>query len=384
MRVAANDREGALQTFQSSWFLVTSVSLVAFLIVLCSAWWLPWQRILKLSSVSNFQAATIVVILAFYIVVAQQNGIAESGYRSDGNFATGTLWIAILRSAEAVVGTSVAAFGGSLLAVALSYVIVRCLGTLWYIGLLKRLSPWIRYGFRYVRPDTIKRMMAPAFGFMALPLGTALSQQGIQLVIGANLGPIAVVSFSTLRTLSRLNFQLTSVVKNAMWPELSRAFGTANISLARRLHSHACQASLAVSISGGMVLWILGPSIYRLWIRQSINFDATCFHVLLIVVVANSLWDTSSVIPMSVNGHCRIAVVYSVAACFSLGLTRLLLPSLGITGAAVALLLADGWMMTQALRTSFKYSEDNLKSFVSSLFTVPRLRRSLRPSPEVR
>ncbi len=383
MRVAADDREGALQTFQSSWVLVTSVSLAALLLAFISVWWIPWQRLLKLSSVSNFQAATIMIVLGAYVVVSQQNGVAESGYRSDGNFATGTFWVAILRVTEAVVATAVAALGGSVLAVALTYLAIRCLGTVGYVILLHHISPWIRYGIRHARLTTIRKMVAPAFGFMALPVGTALSQQGIQLAIGANLGPIAVVSFSTLRTLSRLNFQLISVIKNALWPELSRAFGAANISLARRLHRRACQASLGLSIFGGLVLWVLGPLIYRLWIRQSIGFDVTCFHILLVVVVANSLWDTSSVIPMSINGHFRIAVTYSIAAAFSLGVAWLLIPALGITGAAIALLATDGWMTMLALRTSLHYSEDTLKGFVAALFTIPSLRRTLRPAPEV-
>jgi O-antigen/teichoic acid export membrane protein len=383
MRVAAGDREGALQTFQSSWVLVTSVSLAALFFAFISVWWVPWQPLLRLSSVSNFQAATIMIVLGAYIVVCQQNGVAESGYRSDGNFATGTFWVAILRVTEAVVATAVAALGGSMLAVALTYLGIRCLGTVGYVILLYHISPWIRYGIHHARLATIRRMVAPAFGFMALPIGTSLGQQGIQLAIGVKLGPIAVVSFSTLRTLSRLNFQLISVIKNALWPELSRAFGAADISLARRLHRRACQASLGVSICGGLVLWVLGPLIYRLWIRQSIGFDATCFHVLLLVVIANSLWDTSSVIPMSVNGHFRIAVTYSVAAAFSLGIAWLLIPTLGITGAAIALLAADGWMTTLSLRTSLNYSGDTLKSFVAALFTVPRFRRTLQPSPKV-
>src|SRR6266853_4248178 len=42
MRVAANDRRGALETFQSSWVLVTLSSLVALLLALMSVWWITW------------------------------------------------------------------------------------------------------------------------------------------------------------------------------------------------------------------------------------------------------------------------------------------------------------------------------------------------------
>jgi len=202
-------------------------------------------------------------------------------------------------------------------------------------------------------------------------------------VIGTTLGPVAVVSFSTLRTLTRLNSQLIGMIKNALWPELSRAFGVGNIGLARRLHRYACQAALGLSVCGGVLLWIVGPFVYRLWIRQGVGFDASCFHVLLLVVVTNSLWDTSSVIPMSINAHCRIALTYSVAAVLSLGLAWVLALQFGIVGAAVALFVTDGWMTCLVLRTSLHHVQDHLKKFVPALFAVPHFwRQSLQPVPE--
>jgi O-antigen/teichoic acid export membrane protein len=210
---------------------------------------------------------------------------------------------------------------------------------------------------------------------MAFPLGYALNLQGLMLVIGARLGPIAVVSFSTLRTLSRLNLQLILVLKFTLWPELSRAFGNGNIVLARKLHRLACQAALGLSFFGGLLLWIFGPFLYRLWIRQAVDLDATCFHVLLLVVITNSLWDTSSVIPMSINAHTRIAVSYSIAAALSLMIAWILAPPFGTTGAALALFATDACMTCLVVRTSLRLVQDNFKNFVEALFAAPRFRR---------
>lgn len=384
MRVAVNDRESALRTFQSSWVLVTAVSFIAFAIACVCVWRIPWQHWLKLSSVSSFQAAQIIIVLCAYIVVAQQNNITESGFTSDGHFATAIFWMTVLRLVEAVTATAIAVLHGDLLAVASAYLVVRCLGTIACALLLRRMSPWVLYGVKHARLATIRQLAAPAFGFIALPIGYALNLQGLILVIGARLGPVAVVSFSTLRTLTRLNSQLISVIKAALWPELSRAFGAGNISLARRLHRHACQASLGLSIFGGLLLWVFGPVIYRLWIRHGVGFDATCFHVLLFVVVTNSLWDTSSVIPMSINAHCRVAVTYSVAALLSLGLAWILIPRLGTVGAAIALFATDGWMTWLVLRTALNLVQDKYKDFLVALFAVPHFRRqAFQAAPEV-
>jgi O-antigen/teichoic acid export membrane protein len=381
LRVAQNDREGALETFQSAWILVTCVSLVALVLASLLMWWIPWQGWLRLSGLSSLESAKIILVLGVYVCVSQQYGVVESGYRSDGHFATGTFWILIQRLTETIAATAVAILGGSLLAVACTYLVARCLGTIAYSILLCRLSPWIQFGIRHARIRTIKRLVAPAAGFMAFPLGYAISLQGFTVLIGALLGPVAVVSFSTLRTLSRLILQLTTVIKHALWPELSRAFGQGNLFLARKLNRIAWQASLGISVLGGMFLWVMAPYIYRVWLRHDVNFDAACFHVLLLVAVVNSLWDIGAVIPMSVNGHFRTALLYSGAALLSLGLAWVLLPGLGAVGAAIALAVMDGVMTIYVLRTALEHTKDTLKNFVTSLFTLSSFRRALQIAP---
>src|SRR5216684_7073450 len=51
MRVAAGDREGALETFQSTWVLITGTSLLVVFTVLGLIWFLPLTRWLNLSSI---------------------------------------------------------------------------------------------------------------------------------------------------------------------------------------------------------------------------------------------------------------------------------------------------------------------------------------------
>jgi O-antigen/teichoic acid export membrane protein len=382
MRVAAGDREGALRTFQSSWALLTSVSIIMMLLVSSAVWWIPWQHWLKLSSVSSHQAAAIMIILCAHVAVGQQNCVAESGYRCDGNFAVGILWLTILRLAETVSGTIVALLGGSLLSVALTYLAARGLGSLGYVLLLRYRSPWLQFGIRHAQLQTIKQMAAPALGFMAMPIGDALTLQGFTVVIGALLGPVAVVAFSTLRTLSRISFQLTSAVAHTLWPELSTAFGAGKISLARRLHRHATQAALGFSVFGGLLLWAKGPYLYHIWIRNAVTLDAACFHVLLLAAIANSLWYGSSVVTMSTNAHHRIMFTYLASCSISVGLAGVLIPRMGIVGAALALLLINVLISGLVLQTALRQVQDTLREFVVSMFTLPVFGRAWRQARE--
>jgi O-antigen/teichoic acid export membrane protein len=372
MRVAARDRKGAIETFQSSLALLSLVSLFIGLLAAAAVWHVPWHRWVRLATLSDFQASAVVLVFGAYLLVSQQCGILESGFRCDGNFATGNVFGTLLRLVETGVGTAVGILTGSLFWAAAAYLFSRTVGTIAYGLLLHRKSPWLPIGFSDARLARIKELAAPAFGFVALPLANAISIQGFTLLIASVLGSVAVTRFSTLRTLTRVNFQLMTVIAWAMWPELSRAFGEGNVSLARTLHRHAYQVGLALSVVTGSALWYLGPTLYHLWIRDAVAFDANCFHVLLFVTFVNSLWFTSSVVPMSTNAHHRITLAFVALSLLSLVLGRVLLLQWGLTGAAAGLLLTDVSMTYLVLRTSLRQLEEKFGDFSRALLVFPQ------------
>jgi O-antigen/teichoic acid export membrane protein len=374
VRVAAGDREGALRTFQSSCVLFAITSITILLLASLVIGRIPWQSWLNLSGVSNHDASLVMLVLGAYTVMAQQTGIFESGYRCDGNYAAGMFWMTILRLFEAIAGTAVAVIGaGSLLKVAVAYLVVRTLGTIAYAIRLKQLSPWLKFGFGRASFQTVRELAVPALGFIALPMGNALSFQGLTVVVGSVLGPQTLVVFATMRTLSRVSCQPLTVVARAIWPELSTAFGAGDLSLARRLHRNACQIGLALSILAVLFLWILGPHLYRLWVGANVPFDRVCFDFLLMGVLANSLWQTSSIVPMSTNVHHHMAAAYLLGTASSLALAWALIHPFGIAGAAVAMLLCDVAMCGFVVPLALRQVDDTLKEFVCAMFRRNRL-----------
>ena len=371
MRVAAGDRQGAIETFQSSWVLLSLVSLFVALLAAAVVWQVRWHNWLKLATLSDRYASAVVLVLGLYILVSQQCGILESGFRCDGNFATGNVGGTVIRVVECATGTASGALSGSLLVAASAYLISRIAGTFAYGLVLRRKNRWLSVGFRFAKFSKVKELAAPAFGFIALPLANAISIQGLTLVIGSVLGSVAVVQFSTLRTLSRVNFQLMTVIAWALWPELSRAFGAGNLRLARTLHRHAYQAGLALSVMAGLALWFLGPVLYRGWIRSAVRFDANTFHILLLVTFVNSLWFTSSVVPMSTNAHHRITVAYVGFSLLAVGAGRILLARRGLSGGAMVLLLIEIPMTYLVLRTSLRQLQEKLADFLRGILVLP-------------
>lgn len=366
-RVAVGDRSGALRTFQSCWVLLNIVSILVILAASVAAWFLPWQQFLHLSSVDPSSASKVLFVLALYVVVSQQNGVLESGFRCDGHFAAGTLWANLLRLSEALAGCAVGIATGNLLFVAIAYLAIRTLGTIAYGAFLHSKTPWLVLGLKHAEVGAIKRLLVPAFGFMAIPAAHALSFQGFTILVGTIAGPVAVAAFSTLRTLTRFTSQLLTMLAHALWPELSRAFGAGDISLARNLHRGAYQAALLMSAGSSIALWTFGPFAYHLWIRNTLAFDFTCFHILIFVAVANSLWSTSSVVSMSTNQHHRLAVAYLCSTMVSIAIGYAAGLKIGVAGPALALLLSDGFMSCLVLRESLTQLRDTTGNFFAAV-----------------
>ncbi|HEX4487533.1 MAG TPA: lipopolysaccharide biosynthesis protein [Terriglobales bacterium] len=373
MRVAAGDRNGALETFQSSWLLISSCSLAIGALFVAAAWLLPLCHWLNLNAMGPANTRVVLALLCGYALLSLQADLITSGFRCEGRYALGMLLKNLLRLAETFAVTAMVMFSRSPIEAAVAYLVTRALGTVVMAVIMVRQSPWLGYGSRHARWSCSRRLLAPAVAYMAFPAGSALSLQGMVLVIGAVLGPIAVVTFSTMRTLTRFGFQIMESVKNSVWPELSAAYGARNWPLARRLHRVACQASLWSSLFSVSFLFFFGERIITLWTHGRVTADPTAFRWLLLAIAANSFWYTSSVVTVASNQHQRVAACYLVGTAASLLLARLFLPHFGISGAAMALLAIDlivGWyVLSQSLSTL----KEGIRDFGASLFRFPEL-----------
>src|SRR5260370_8867229 len=164
---------------------------------------------------------------------------------------------------EFMVTMGLVAHGANPLRVVAVLLAARIVGTFLMSQLMRRKSPWLRYGFHCARFASIRRLTSPAIAFMAFPAGSAVSVQGMVVVTGIVLGLVAVATFSTMRTLTRFGFQIMEAIKNTVWPALSAAYGAQNWDLARRLHRTACQAALWLSLAAVVFLFVAWYHTFR-------------------------------------------------------------------------------------------------------------------------
>ena len=168
-------------------------------------------------------------------LVAFAGGLSEQLFKATHRYALGTLLGNLTRLAEWAGWMLGLLLVGSFSAVAFTGLAFRAAGTLLSMAVARAGEPGLQWGLRHANSATVREMVRPAAAFMAFPLANALSFQGVTLLVGVLLGPLAVAAFSTYRTLARTAVQVTAMFSHSLWPEFSRLFGQGSLAELRQL-----------------------------------------------------------------------------------------------------------------------------------------------------
>ncbi|MEL6940282.1 MAG: hypothetical protein AAFO84_13930, partial [Cyanobacteria bacterium J06598_1] len=280
MLVAKGERDKALEIFQSTWLFISFTCCSIFGVLLLSVGNLPLEHWLNLHHQTRQTVSVIFLLFTLHILVKLQSGLLEAGFRCDGNYALGVFSTNIVRLFENLAILAAVLAGGSFIEAALVFVGFRGVGFVLMRLKLRQLSPWIRYGVGRAKLTTIKRLVNPAMAFMGFPLGYALINQGLYTVVAVALNPAAVVVFSALRTISRLAFQVMVMVNSTVWPEISAAYGTGDLPLARALHHYSCKFSIWLSGAVVVLLAFWGEQILTVWTQGKVVMDFDVFYIM--------------------------------------------------------------------------------------------------------
>jgi O-antigen/teichoic acid export membrane protein len=352
-QVARGDRTGALVVFQSLtafvFFTISCMVLLTSILIFA----LPLEDWIHTGVMRVAEVRWVLWLLAAEVFARLPDGINHAGFRASGDFALhmtlhsttrllqfGAIWIAALS-------------GGGPVAAAGAFFGVRAVATPTFALVLARRHHWLHYGFKHAARAELRRLFRPALANLAIPLAQGLNIQGMVLAVGAVLGPVAVVTFSTLRTLTRLVLQLVYSVGRAAEPELAVAYGSRNIPLCKALFVHTLRAGLWLALLAAAGLAVFGDSILAIWTHGKVAMHAVLFGWLLVSAVASVLWYGALIVLKAANRHLRVATVFVFASACVVGVAVLLLVWTGnIASAGIALLLMDAAMALFTFRAA--------------------------------
>jgi O-antigen/teichoic acid export membrane protein len=375
-RVAREDRAGALTVFQSLGALVFLLAVVGLLAITAAAVLLPLGTWMHFSGLSSRGVRWVLWFLGAEVLIKLIEGINHAGFRASGDYA---LHVAINYSTLFAQHASIwvlATLGFGPVPAAAAFFVIRAITTPADAIILVRRHRWLRFGFGHARLDELHTLVRPALANMGIPLAQALNVQGMVLLVGSTLGPISVVTFSTLRTLTRLALQLVSTVSNSAEAELASAFGKGDQILLRTLYQHVVRGGLWLALTTSIALALSGSWILEFWTHGKVSMDSQLFHWLLASAVASALWYGSLTLLKAANRHLRAAAIYAASAGAALALSAVLLRANGqLASAGMSLLVMDAMMAAYTLRAAGRLCGNSAaRNLYSALSPAPLLK----------
>jgi len=302
---------------------------------------LPIKRILALETIGSNAVVAVGLLLVLELLLNVSIGIISGVYRATGRLPRGALWSSCQQFAIMALTVGLIAFHSSFVTLAAARVAIVVVAAVWLIYDVHRLYPWLRL---WPRPGDWRQglwMIGPGLFFIMIPISDFLSSQFSLVVLQRSLAGGEVSRLATHRTVVNMSVLVSSLLTNAMWPELTALHARSRKEQLIKAHRSLTRINiwLVSAVLFGMLPFL--PLVYRVWTGGQLALDQWTLGILVARGLLWAMWISSSTLLCSINKQKVVACSLIISAIISGGLSLALIPRIGIAGAAAAQLIGD-------------------------------------------
>ena len=206
---------------------------------------------------------------------------------------------------------------------------------------LRRRAPDYFPTMREWDPDEARRMIKPSLFFGLAVVNNFLLFEMPLLILQRTVGPLAVVTFATTRTLFSAGRQLLTPAQSSLIPEFTRLHAVSDQATLARLFRYSDAIALIGGLAINVTLGMGSGVILAFWLRGQVLPAPQFIALMAIVSVVTIYREAMYLFPLATNQHER----NTLAMCFSyLGMGAggwLLSRVLGESGMLIAWLVSE-------------------------------------------
>ncbi|WP_354321027.1 hypothetical protein [Pseudacidovorax sp. 1753] len=325
MRAAKGEYAEANRILQTATTAVT-----AFFVIFSVIYWA-----IAVALGGSQESKTALYFLIATVILNLNSSLIDGVFRSYNRYATGTNLLTAGRLVE---------WGGSMIGLALTKRLDGCAAGLFLgrsISLILlaftcgAMGREFRFGFAGASLDRFKGLVGTSVQYMAFPLGTAFSIQGVSLVVGMAIGNEAAAIYNSYRTVSRISNQLIGAIGHTLWPRFSRLFAKEDWNtLDSEVRRWSLRTLIAVMVVSVLMLAIAKPVFVR-WTHGKIDFELSIMAILILASAINSIGNVRYVLALATNKFGSTPALFFSAALGQLVLCYFFCRAYGIYGALV-------------------------------------------------
>jgi O-antigen/teichoic acid export membrane protein len=287
-------------------------------------------------------------------------GLFDAAYRAAGRYPRVTALLATVRLLE-LLGMILGIYiGGSLTSVGVGFLSGRAIGFVTLRMLARRDVPEVSWKLGGIDWRLSGRLFRTGIGFVAFPFGSLLMLQGMVLLVGAQIGAVAVAVFSSSRTLSRILSQTAGLATRSLAPEISALHGRDRHDAVTALSRRTTRLVMLITFSGALFLVVFGKAILSFWTDRKLIFDGGVYYLLLATAVTTAYWQIRSVRLTATNQHHLLAVMFLLASVGVLVIAHVGMGRFGLVAAAFGALSSEIAMVVGTGYALFRAESRNL------------------------
>lgn len=260
-----------------------------------------------------------VLVLICYTMVSFFCGLPEAVFKSTERYAEGVFLTNTLRLVEYlafIVGLFF--YEINFLTAAYIFLSVRIIGLLIIFIYMKATNAAFVFGVSSASWAIIKKLLPACTGFITMPIGFALIIQGLTLV-AASFSTVFAAQLNLTRTITSVGRQVASIIGNASWPEMSKAYGEGDQKKVMRIFALSLKSSLLIAIAYFIFIAFVGELLFKYWTSDQLDFNYTLFIIFSVSALLGNVWTQAYVLLASNNKH----LVFSLFLVLVGGLTLL-------------------------------------------------------------
>ena len=186
----------------------------------------------------------------------------------------------------------------------------------------------------------LKRIWSPSWQWAIMNIGIMLIFQVSSFVITHVMGIGQVTQFAILLQIFSLILALAGMVSYVIVPLVTQAHSFNDHQKIRHYFFLSVRSSVAVAMISATGLYFFIDDVVRVWLGNNFVINKTALVILLIAAILEANRAACALIVMA-TGYVKFATITIITGLLNLALSLLLVPNYGITGAAIAIFLAQ-------------------------------------------
>lgn len=351
MAAGTNDFQKASKVFQAA---IVFVFIVAFSLCATSI-----ALVLALDLFDVLEGYYfLITALTFTVALTFFNGLSEAALRCSNEYALGIYLGAGSRLFEWVGNIIGLLAYREIEMVVLGGFIARLLAVFIAVGVARSKSK-VKWGWGLFDKSELRSLATPAFSFFIFPVASAISLQGLTILVGLVLGPAALSIFSVYRTIGRVCVQAIAIFGYSFGPEFSMLYGGKNFDRLRTVYASAVKISLLVAAGISIFVLLASKAVLGLWTHGKIDYDFSLMLLMVLYALFAGVWNAPRVLVFSINKSNELVLFYLAISVLMIFSSYGMALWVGVQGVISSTILAEILLAVFFFRSAARFLKED-------------------------